>query len=293
MAAVIQIRQLNHRTAASRILLSWSVVFGVIFLVMSPAASAVVPQRILGDAQPIGATIASFDKYIGSGRLQGKALAQRYWERGIQYGKLGHYDKAVEDYTSAINLDSQLVSAYIDRAVGFARMEKYKQAYADLNTVLQLQPKNTRAYVTRGTLSFLVGKYEFAAADFKRYLQLNPNDIYRMLWLYLSEKYHNRNAITDVSKFSATANLVEWPGAILKLYMGEVDAEAVIEALSKGVPNMQIGHACEAYYYLGQYYLLQNDRRKALELFNKAVATQAKAFVEYEFALAYSIKLRN
>jgi lipoprotein NlpI len=225
--------------------------------------------------------------------LHGTALAQRHWERGIQYGKLGHYDKAVSDYTSAINIDPQLISAYIDRAVGYARLEKYNEAYADLNTVLQMQPNNMRAYVTRGTLSFLVGKYQDAAADFKRYLQLNPKDTYRMLWLFLSEKYHNREAVSDVPQFSAKVNLDEWPGAILKLYLGEVDADAVIEALSKGVPNMRIGHACEAYYYLAQYFLLQNDRQKALELFNKAVATKAKSYVEYEFALAYSLKLRQ
>jgi lipoprotein NlpI len=159
--------------------------------------------------------------------------------------------------------------------------------------VLQAQPNNLRAYVTRGTLNFLVGKYENAAADFKRYLRLKPNDIYRMLWLFLSEKYHNRDAVSDVPQFSARVNLDQWPGAILKLYLGEVEAEAVIDALSKGVPNMQIGHACEAYYYLAQYFLLQNDRQKALELFNKAVATQAKSYVEYEFALAYSLKLRQ
>jgi lipoprotein NlpI len=290
MSSVNRHQKLTHQGAQA----GKNLVKGILLvIVISPLAHAVVPQRILGDAQPVGATVASFGKYINSGRLQGAALAQRYWERGIQYGKLGHYDKAISDYTSAIKLNPQLTNIYIDRAVGYARLEKYNEAYADLNTVLQAQPNNLRAYVTRGTLNFLVGKYENAAADFKRYLQLKPNDIYRMLWLFLSEKYHNRDAVSDVPKFSANVNLDQWPGAILKLYLGEVEAEAVIDALSKGVPNMQIGHACEAYYYLAQYFLLQNNRQKALELFNKAVATQAKSYVEYEFALAYSLKLRQ
>ncbi len=290
MSSVNRNLQLKHEVIQT---IGMLVIGFLMFVAIISPAHAVVPQRILGDTQPIDATVASFDKYINSGRLHGTALAQRYWERGIQYGKLGHYDKAVSDYTSAIEINPQLISAYIDRAVGYARLEKYNEAYADLNTVLQIQPNNLRAYNTRGTLNFLVGKYQNAAADFKSYLQLNPKDIYRMLWLFLSEKYHNRDAVSDVPRFSANVNLDEWPGAILKLYLGEVDAESVIEALSKGVPNMQIGHACEAYYYLAQYFLLQNDRQKALELFNKAVATQAKSYVEYEFALAYSLKLRQ
>lgn len=255
-------------------------------------AQAVVPQRILGDSRPIGETITSFDKYIESGRLQGMALAQRYWERGRQYGKLGHYGKAISDYGSAIRLNPQFVTAYIDRAIGYARLEKYDAAFSDLNSALQIEPNNLRVYITRGTLSFLLGKYQNAAADFKKYLQLKPKDIYRMLWLYLSEKYHNRNAQSEVVQFSSKVNLDEWPGALLKLYLGNVDVKTVIEALAKGVPNMKAGHACEAYYYLGQYFLLNNDRKAALEMFTKAVASNAKSYVEYEFALAYSLKLK-
>ena len=257
------------------------------------SAAAVVPQRILGQPLPLDATVSSFSKTINSGRLHGLALAQRYLERGNQYGKLGHYDKAILDYTAAIKLTPQMSDAYINRAVAYARLEKYSEAYADLNQVLQLQPTNLRAFVTRGTMNFLVGKYDAAAADFKRYLQLNPKDIYRMLWLFLSEKYHDRNVVTDVQQYSNNVNLDQWPGAILKLYLGEVDADAVIAALAKGVPDMGAGQVCEAYYYLGQYFLLQNQRTKALELFKKAVATKAKTYVEYEFALAYSLKLKN
>lgn len=274
-------------------------VFLRIFLLALPlisfctAVHAVVPQKILGPPLPLDATIASFNKYINSGRLHGLALAQRYLERGNQYGKLGHYDNAIMDYSSAIELNPRFTAAFIDRGVSYARLEKYDQAFADLNQALNLEPNNLRAYVTRGTLNFLIGKYDLAAADFKSYLQLNPKDIYRMLWLYLSEKYHNRNAVSDVRQFSQNVNLDEWPGAVLKLYLGEVDADAVISALAKGVPNMDAGHACEAYFYLAQYFLLQNDRSKALELFDKAVATNAKTYVEYEFALAYSLKLRN
>jgi len=266
----------------------------VLFLVTGiSSAYAVVPQRILGQPLPIDSTIASFNKYINSGRLHGLALAQRYLERGNHYGKLWHFDKAISDYTSAIELNPQLIDAYIDRSVAYARLEKYNAAFDDLNQALHIDSNNLRAYVTRGSLSFLVGKYDLAAADYRRYLQLNPRDIYRMLWLFLSEKYHDRKAATDVQQFSRNVNLDEWPGAILKLYLDEVDADAVITALAKGVPDMDAKHACEAYFYLGQYFLLQNDRKKALELFNKAVATQAKTYVEYEFSVAYSIKLQH
>ena len=270
---------------------------GLLFFGAAQFSHAVVPQKILGekqsDKQSVNDTIASITKFINSGRLQGQSLAQRYLERGRQYGKLGNYLNAISDYTAALELKPNFVSAHIDRAVAFARLEKYDEAYADLNNALHIEPNNTIAYNTRGTLNFLLGKYENAATDFKHYLQLKPNDIYRMLWLYLSEKYNNRAAVTEVPQFSTKVNLDQWPGAILKLYLGEVDAETVTTALSQGVPNMDAGHICEAYFYLAQYFLLQNDKTKAAELFNKAVATKAKTYLEYEFAVAYSLKLNR
>jgi lipoprotein NlpI len=265
---------------------------GAFFICFFPnTASAVVPQRILGGKQAPDATIASFTKIIESGRLSGPALAQRYWERGKHYGKLGRYENAVADYSAALDIDPGMVKVYIDRAVAYARVEKYQAAYTDFNQAAKLQPGNALVYAHRGTLSFLLGKYRDAAADFERYLGLRPTDMYRMLWLYLSEKYQDRNASSTLSKYADKVDLVQWPGAIVELYSGAVDAAAVIEALSKGVPNMRAGHKCEAYYYLAHYYLLQNDRDKAKALFNKAVATGAKSYLEYEFAVAYSLKL--
>ncbi|WP_455205958.1 tetratricopeptide repeat protein [Kaarinaea lacus] len=253
---------------------------------------AIVPQKILQEgAQPLNETINSYTKIINSNRLVGSELALRYWERGKQFASLGHYDAAIDDYSKTIRLAPNFVSAYVDRAVAYARLEKYKLAYQDLNLAVKTHPDDVNVYKTRGALSFLLGKYDYAAADYKRYLQLKPGDLYRILWLHLSEKYQNRNANSSIRSYINGVDLAVWPGAIVELYAGDIEVENLSKALSQGVRDMTSGHVCEAYYYIGQYYLLQNDKSKALELFNKAVATNAKSYIEYEFALAYSRKL--
>lgn len=258
-----------------------------------PSAMAVVPQKLLGPALPDNETIASFTKIINSGRLDGIDLARRYWERGIQYGKLAQYNKSIADYGSAISLQPNYIAAYIERAKSYARLENYSAAFADLNRSLDIDSNNGSAYTTRAALNFLLGRYQQAAADYERYLNLYPQDMYRMLWLFLSEEYYRKNSATKVKNYVGGVNLDQWPGAILKLYLGEVDAKTLMNALSKGVSGMNAGHKCEAYYYLAQYFLLNNDRARAKELFNKAVATNAKSYIEYEFAVAYSLKIND
>lgn len=261
-------------------------------LVITSQAMAIVPQRLLGEeVRPVDATILSHTKIINSGRLTAEELTKRYWERGKHYASLKQLDQAVMDYNSAINVSRSYAPAYIDRAYANARMEKYKLAFNDLHMAAKIQPNNTYVYATRGAMNFLLGRYKFAVKDFKTYLKLKPKDMYRMLWLYLSEKYQNRSAISAVPEMVKVVDLNDWPGALLRLYIGQVNAEDVIKALSE--TRMSRGHKCEAYYYLGQYYLLQNNKATALKLFKKAIATRAKAYTEYEFSLAYIEKLKR
>lgn len=254
-------------------------------------ADALVPQRFLGPPAPLNYTITSFTKVINSGRFKNEDLAQLYWERGVQYGQLGYFDKAIIDYSQALQLRPAQTTAWLNRAVAYARLEKYDEAYADLERVSQLDPAHPSLYNTRGTLSFLLGRYPDAIRDFKHYLSLRPADLYRMLWLYLSEKHLNPNAPGEFGRYVAGVNLDVWPGAMLRLFQGQVGVENVLQSLSKNLGGWDAGSRCEAYFYLGQYYLLQHDNSKALQFFREAVKTGATGYTEYEFSLVYADKL--
>ncbi|MGD8886727.1 MAG: tetratricopeptide repeat protein, partial [Gammaproteobacteria bacterium] len=194
----------------------------LISLLYSISASAIVPQRIVNEVYPLDETIASFTKVINSGRLKGSALAEIYRERGIHYAELGHYDKAVADFSNAVELNPNYVTAFIGRANAYAKLEQYKAAYQDFATAQKLSPKNTAIYIMRGSLNFLLGRFEDAVADYRYYLSLKPNDMYRMLWLHLSQKYLDKNGPSDLARYSKNVNLDEWPGALIKLYLGQV-----------------------------------------------------------------------
>lgn len=255
------------------------------------SALAVVPQKIINEVYPLDETIASFSKVINAGRIGGTALAEIYRERGIHYADLGHYDKAVVDFSNAVKLNPSYVTAYINRANAYAKLEQYKAAYQDFSTAQKLSPKNKSIYAIRGSLNFLMGRFQDAAADYRYYLSLKPDDMYRMLWLHLSQKYQNANKPSDLAKYSQQMNLDVWPGALVKLYLGQVGPDDFLEAFKKQMNTMSPEFLCEGFYYLGQYFLLTGNNKLASDSFRQAVNTNAKQNIEYEFSLAYLTRL--
>ncbi|MDH5326550.1 MAG: tetratricopeptide repeat protein [Gammaproteobacteria bacterium] len=263
-----------------------------IALLLNGMAHAVVPLRILKwTVQAADDTIASHTKVINSGRLQGSALVKRYWERGRHYVSLNQYALAITDFGSAIKLDRSFAQAYIDRALAYAKQENYKLAFNDLHMAGKIEPNNSHVYATRGAMYFLLGRYQQAQKDFLLYLQIKPRDMYRMLWLVLSEKYQDPSSKSVVASMVQGLDLNAWPGALLRLYLNQVTAEDLVKVLAGA--EMKRGHKCEAYYYLGQYYLLQNDRINAKRLFQQAIATGATDYTEHQFAMAYLEKLER
>ena len=262
-----------------------------LYMLFLSEAIAIVPQRIVNEVYPIDETIASFTKVIESQRMEDSALAELYRERGVHYSKLGHYEKSIEDLSNAIKLNNNYATAYINRANAYAKLEKYNEAYHDFAAAQQISPQNKSIYILRGSLSFLLGRFNDAVADYQYYLKLVPDDMYRMLWLHLSQRYQDNNKSSDLATYSQRINLDVWPGALIKLYLGQVGPKDFLDAFKQNIGRMNPEFLCEGFYYLGQYLLLTGERKLAADSFRQAVKTNARNTVEYQFALAYLARL--
>jgi lipoprotein NlpI len=246
-----------------------------------------------GGAIPEKETIASYTKMINSGRFEGVELAGMYQERGFIYTRLDQLDKALQDYTDALRLNPNYIIAYINRSIVLQKLGKYQEAFHDLNDAQALDPNNTDVYRTRGNLNFILKQYAAAAQDFETFLRITPSDQYRMIWLYLSEKNLDRDAQWKLSRYAKHANLDQWPGAMIHLYLGDTTYQLVVQALTGNARGFSIGNICEAYFYLAQYFLIHNDQTTAIKYFQKAADTKAKNFLEYELSLHYLRELKK
>ena len=68
----------------------------------------------------------------------------------VCYVRKGDNDKAIADFTEAIQLDPKNAKAYIDRGSAYINKGDNDKAIADCNEAIRLDPKNADAYISRG-----------------------------------------------------------------------------------------------------------------------------------------------
>ncbi len=106
--------------------------------------------------------------------------ADAYLKRANAKEKLYDYRGAIEDYNTAINLDSTnldstLFMAYNNRGICKAELNDYKGAIEDFNKVIELNSNYTGGYFNKGVTYYLLGEYEKAVEVFTKVLEVNTN----------------------------------------------------------------------------------------------------------------------
>src|SRR5215510_6005154 len=85
------------------------------------------------------------DIISGDGR---DALA--YYKRGVAYQDKHEHDRAIADYTKAIEINPQYGDAYFNRGTAYHSKRDYDRAFADLNKAIEINPQDGDAYQNRG-----------------------------------------------------------------------------------------------------------------------------------------------
>jgi tetratricopeptide (TPR) repeat protein len=100
--------------------------------------------------------------------------ALAYFNRGVANSRLGNTDKAIADYTSAIQLDPRYTRAYINRGSEYSNKRNYKLALRDETIAIQLDPKCAAAYHNRGACYADIGEFDKAIADYSQAIRFDP-----------------------------------------------------------------------------------------------------------------------
>ena len=91
--------------------------------------------------------------------------AEAYNNRGVAWQRKGDYDRAITDYTKAIELNPRFAEAYYNRGNAYYSKGQYDQAISDCNKALELNPKLPAAYNNRGIACYYKGEYDKAWDD--------------------------------------------------------------------------------------------------------------------------------
>ncbi len=85
--------------------------------------------------------------------------------RGNRYSRNGAYERAIDDYNRAIEMDGAFAEAYYDRGFSFYEVARYEEALADLTRAIELNPEAAHYYGQRSLVYLFTDRLDLAQAD--------------------------------------------------------------------------------------------------------------------------------
>jgi hypothetical protein len=97
-----------------------------------------------------------------------------YSGRGLSYGGIGEYDRAIADFESMMRLNPDDGLAYNYRGIIYGKKDDFDRAISDFDTALTLAPSlGDKVYYLRGLAHLGKGNVDRAIADFTRAIEIN------------------------------------------------------------------------------------------------------------------------
>jgi len=115
----------------------------------------------------------------------------RYFQRGKRYMEIEDYDKAIQDFTKAIEMEKRYVFAYAERGLAWEMKGFHEKALADYDKALEINPEYGKAFKYRALTWQSMGEYTKAMEDYNRAIKINPEDsdaFYQMGCIYCKQK---------------------------------------------------------------------------------------------------------
>ena len=128
-------------------------------------------------------------------------LSDVFLKRAAAFQYLGHFEKALSDYDTLIQMNPRDFELYINRGIIKGRMGDFKAAIEDFNFAVQNLPNNASAYSNRGLTNDRLGNWQQAVEDYDKAISLDGNNysayFSRALMKYKLNK--KQEAIDDLS----------------------------------------------------------------------------------------------
>lgn len=203
--------------------------------------------------------------------------ALEFYIKGLSYHSLEDRDRAVSDYTKAIELNPRFVLAYVSRGTIYLNKADFNAAIRDFDKAVSLNPDTPLTYFVRGAGNLENGETDSAISDFTRAIELNPDygRAYDLRAFARARKGDLDAAIIDLTKLiELTPKLDIGYIGRGKCYGEKKDYAAAIRDFTKAIelnPRRSTAYLsrAKAYEELGQTDLAAADRRTAESLGKK------------------------
>jgi tetratricopeptide (TPR) repeat protein len=105
------------------------------------------------------------------------AAAKEYVNLGNEYYALKKFDKAIQCYRRALELDAELSGSALNLSRALIETGKYDEALSVLESLLKKEPDNTVLLSQKAYCLAKMGRYDEAAGVYERVAALSPDDL--------------------------------------------------------------------------------------------------------------------
>ncbi len=221
---------------------------------------------------------------LDSGRLAPKFRADVLVERGIQLDNYGQPFVAALDFEEAMRLVPDSAEIFQAAAVNAFIRGDDARTLELANKALAINSSSASLHLKKAHIYYLAGQYQQAKTELLELLK-NSSEVersYATIWLYFTARRLGEDAVETTKAYMPTASSPAWPYKVLKYFTAGGDVQGAI-AEANGTQK-DPSRLCELYFYLGEKYLLDGDKRQAKINFEKSVNTGVVEFDEYNMA---------
>lgn len=192
------------------------------------------------------------------------------------YNEIGDYDKALEYCDQAIALDSTKTNYLYFKANILDNAGRSEEAIKVMDSYIAQNPEEYFPYYRRGWFKDHSGKTDEAIEDYTMAITLQPNDAYQYLnrGVLLLQKGDKKKADEDFKQSVRLDSVPEAPECAFYAYYYLGDKNKAIEMLDKALKK-----DAKAYYYdAACLYSIMNDKDKAISYLQKALENGFRKF---------------
>jgi tetratricopeptide (TPR) repeat protein len=174
-------------------------------------------------------TEAAIEDYTSAIDLNPRMVVA-YNNRGNLRQYLGDLDGAIEDFSLVLEIDKQSPIAYNNRGIVYTYLKRYPEAIDDYTKALELQQNFTSAYNNRANAYCHINEFDKAIADYSQSIAFDPD---------FAVAYSNRGNIYR-TQGDLSAALSDYDRSI------KLDPNLVIAHYNRGICHRQLGHHQQA-----------------------------------------------
>ena len=199
-------------------------------------------------------------------------LSTAFYYRGLANMRQGDKDTAIQDYDRAIELDPSSAQIYSERGIAFRRQGDPELAILDFTRAIELNPDYARAYYERGVVYQQQGNDEHAIQDFTRAIELNAD--YALAYYHRGLTYRQQGNIDSaIQDYDRAIDLNPYSAqiynsrGIVSTHQGNYNR--AIQDFNK-VIELNSDHN-RAYFNRGLAYRYQGNPQLAIQDFRRAI----------------------